>query len=106
DSFGKELCSAFISANIPLWKVNNTNLKIFLEKYTNKRVPDESTLRRMCVTECFNKVIGDIRLALKNENVWITIDETTHTAGQCVLSTVVCALKAGSKTYLLNIQIF
>lgn len=105
DSFGKELCSAFISANIPLWKVNNTKLKTFLEKHTNKRVPDESTLRKTCVTECFNEVITDIREALKNENIWISIDETTDAAGQCVCSAVVSAMKAGSKTYLLNIQI-
>ncbi|KAG7161110.1 CGG triplet repeat-binding protein 1-like 11 [Homarus americanus] len=44
--FNADLCKAFVSADIPLHKLNNKCLKSFLEQYTGKKVPDESTLRK------------------------------------------------------------
>ncbi|KAB0790223.1 hypothetical protein PPYR_15446, partial [Photinus pyralis] len=99
------LCLALVSSDIPLWKLNNLQFRQFLEKYTNKKVPDESTLRKRYLQQCFHDVICEIRDQMKYENIWISIDETTDAAGQCVCSAVVGGLKAGSKSYLLNIQI-
>ena len=45
-SFKLDLCRAFVSANIPLNTLNNKELIEFLEKYTNTKVPDESTIRK------------------------------------------------------------
>lgn len=105
DEFSKDLCLALVSANIPLWKLNNVQLRSFLQKYTNKRIPDESTLRKNYVPLCFQDVIRNIRDTLKHEKIWISIDETSDAAGQCVCSAVVGAMKAGSKSFLLNIQV-
>ena len=44
--FCHELCTAFAAANISLYKLQNPILKSFLEKFTNRHVPDPSTLRR------------------------------------------------------------
>jgi hypothetical protein len=44
--FFKELCNTLIFSNIPLHKIQNKNFKSFLEKYTKKLIPDESTLRK------------------------------------------------------------
>ena len=41
-----ELCQAWKAAGIPWDKLNNPILKGFLEKYMEKSIPDESTLRK------------------------------------------------------------
>lgn len=105
DPFFKDLCLALVSCDIPLWKLNSVGLRQFLEKYTNRKVPDESTLRKRYLQQCFHDVICEIRDQLKHEYIWISIDETTDAAGQCVCSAIVGALKAGSRSFLLNIQI-
>lgn len=51
NTFAKDLCRAFLSADIPLWKLTNDELRRFLEKYTNEAVPDESTLRKRYLRE-------------------------------------------------------
>jgi len=47
--FFKELCDAFLAANIPLNKLNNKELQNFLQKWTGKIVPGSSTLRKTYV---------------------------------------------------------
>ncbi|KAK5643523.1 hypothetical protein RI129_007368 [Pyrocoelia pectoralis] len=49
-------------------------LRQFLEKYTSKKVPDESTLRKRYLQQCFDDVICEIRDQLKHEYIWISID--------------------------------
>lgn len=44
--FNTDLCRALVRADIPLHKINNSDFKMFLEKYTEKKIPDESTLRK------------------------------------------------------------
>lgn len=36
----------WISVNIPLRKLNNPTRKNFIKKYSGKRIPDESTLKK------------------------------------------------------------
>ena len=47
--FSMDLCEALLSANIPLGKLNNRKFRKFLEDYTDKCIPDESTLRKTYV---------------------------------------------------------
>ena len=42
--FNKQLCEAFISADIPLRKLNTGAFSKCLQKYTGRSVPDQSTL--------------------------------------------------------------
>lgn len=44
-----DLCQALLSANIPLNELSNDCFRDFLEKYTSKSIPDESTLRKSYV---------------------------------------------------------
>jgi hypothetical protein len=46
DKFSAALCEAFISANIPLKKVNHPSIKELFLKYCSRTLPDESTLRK------------------------------------------------------------
>lgn len=56
DPFTEDLCDALISSNIPFNKINNQSFKYFLEKYCDRKIPDESTLRKNYLQICFKKV--------------------------------------------------
>lgn len=49
-NFYHDLCMSMIDANIPWYKLQVPKFKCFLEKYTNKHIPDESTLRKKLST--------------------------------------------------------
>jgi hypothetical protein len=53
--FNSDLAEALLSANILLYKVNNFKFKEFLENYTSKNIPDESTLRKNYVDDIYKK---------------------------------------------------
>lgn len=72
-----DLCKALLSANIPLKKINNSEFKSFLEKYTNEVIPDESTLRKNYLNDCFEETLTKIKSTLQDKKIWIAIDETT-----------------------------
>jgi len=44
--FLMELCIAIISVDIPFHKLSNPQFKPFIEKYTSKSIPRETTLRK------------------------------------------------------------
>jgi hypothetical protein len=44
--FSKDLCKIMVSSNIPLHKVQAASFRNFLEKYTTRPIPTESTLRK------------------------------------------------------------
>lgn len=92
--FNTDLCNAFISSNIPLFKLKNNTLRTFLQKYTGRQIPDESTLRKLYVKQIYDKNIEEIRNEPENERVWISIDETTDAVGRHIASVIVGALKA------------
>lgn len=58
NDFNYDLAEALVSANIPLYKVNNLKFKVFLEKYTSKNIPDESPLRKNYVDDIYKKNIN------------------------------------------------
>lgn len=56
DNFNFEMCEALLSANIPWTKIENTKLRQFLEKYCNRTIPNESTLRKNYLNKCYDLV--------------------------------------------------
>jgi hypothetical protein len=67
--FNEDLCRALLSANIPLHKLQNETFKTFLEKYTNKTILDESTLRKSYVFQCYQETIDKIRNYVENKKI-------------------------------------
>ncbi|CAH1113730.1 unnamed protein product [Psylliodes chrysocephalus] len=57
--FNEDLWKAMISTDMPLNKLNNVNLKSFLQNYCKFNVPDESTLRKKHVY-CIYKDTNDV----------------------------------------------
>ena len=44
--FFEDITTAFLQANVPLEKLQNAQLRAFLENYTGKSLPNESTARK------------------------------------------------------------
>lgn len=56
DQFSMDLCQAFIAADIPLNKLDNSKFRSFLENYTNKIVPNRSTINKNYIKKCYENV--------------------------------------------------
>ena len=105
--FNTDLCRALVRADIPLHKINNSDFKMFLEKYTEKKIPDESTLRKNYLQEIYVETLDKIRDNLKNSNIWVSIDETTDVEGRYIANVIVGKLSSLSPSvpYLLNCEV-
>ena len=88
-TFSLDLCTAFIKAGIPFWKLENQFLRSFLEKYTNQTIPNESTLRKNYVDVIYNSTMQKITKDVGDNNIWISIDETYDTMGRFVANVVI-----------------
>jgi len=74
-TFSEDLCKALLSANIPLNKVNNKGFRLLMEKYTNKEIPDESTLRKNYVNGIYVETMNKIRSNIVGHKIWFSVDE-------------------------------
>lgn len=92
--FFKELCEAFASANIPLNKVNNPIFKGFMEKYMQRSIPEESTLRRNYIPRCYNDVLCQIRKSVIGKKIFVSIDETCDVESRNVANVIVGTMQS------------
>jgi len=67
--FCKELCDVLVSANIPLSKINNPELKRFLEHHMRRSLPEESTLGKNYIPLCYDKTMQNIKVCQGKENL-------------------------------------
>jgi len=88
-------------------KLQNKTFKHFLEKYTNKIISDESTLRKGYVFQCYIDTIQKIRSYAENKKIWVTLDETMDTEGRYVVNVVVGTLELNGcrKHFLINTEV-
>lgn len=105
--FYEDLCEAFVSANIPLHKLNNPSLRSFLKKYTGRDIPHESTLRKNYISKQYDKTISTIKSQLSDNYIWVSADETTDIKGRCIVNVVVGILHQhpDSRPYLVSVEI-
>jgi len=93
-----------IASNIPLHKLQNTNFRSFLDKYTHRHRPDESTLRKNYVIKCYTAdILKKIRENIGSSFIYFCINETTDPRGKYVADFIVRKLNVDSprKSYLL-----
>jgi len=88
----RDFAEALRFADIPLYKVNNFKFKNFLEKYTSKNIPDESTLRKNYVDSIYQKTLTKIQTEVFNRKIWVSIDEITDVDGRYVANVIVGVL--------------
>lgn len=91
--FSSDLCKAFIDVGIPLWKLENESLKKFVKKYTQKTIPNESTLRKYYVDMYYNDTIAKIKANTLNKKLWISVDETIDSLGRQMCNVFVGTLE-------------
>lgn len=106
--FNFDLAKALLSADIPFWKLQNDNFRIFLKKYTNHKIPDESTLRKNYVSDIYDDFLSKMRSFLHEKKIWVSIDETTDTEGRYIASVIVGVLsedkEESAKSFVLTIE--
>lgn len=90
--FFEDLCHAMVASGIPLWNLQKTPFKDFLAKYTNNKIPDESTLRKNYLPICYNKTIEKIKNELVDNYLYLIVDETTDPRGIYVANLLVGVL--------------
>ncbi|KAF0719537.1 Uncharacterized protein FWK35_00023731 [Aphis craccivora] len=88
-----DLCRAFISANIPLNKLQNTEFRKFLQLYTRNYVPTESTIRKFYLDDCYEEMIANIRQRVFLKKNWILIDETTDAELRQIANAIIGTLE-------------
>ncbi|PSN35166.1 hypothetical protein C0J52_23486 [Blattella germanica] len=90
-----DLCKAFLSPDIPLYKLKSPELRTFLTKYTNFETPAESTLRKLYVPACYEQMLEKIRARAEcqNKKIWVSMDESPDSTGRKVGKVVVGALE-------------
>jgi len=67
--YNLDLCKAMLAANIPLNKLSNPQFKSFLEKYTMKDTPVESTLRLGYVDKCYIDTVDKIKKKVNGKKI-------------------------------------
>jgi hypothetical protein len=92
-TFATDLCKAFVSADIPLFKINNPEVRNFLLKYTKTDPQNDSTLRKNYLPKCYEETLNKIQVLCRKENIWVSIDETTEASGRKVANVVTGVLK-------------
>jgi len=96
-----------VSTNIPFYRLLIPEFKAFIEKYTQFKVPDPSTLWRYHLKDVYNSVISYIREKLSEEYIWISVDETTDCMGRYVVVVIVGSInmdKDKNLKFILNME--
>ncbi|KAJ4436630.1 hypothetical protein ANN_16761 [Periplaneta americana] len=97
--FAKDLCAIMIKANILF-----EDLK---KKYTKQRIPNQTTLRKDYISDCYENTLGYIRRSINGNKIWVSIDETTDVTGRFVANVIVGILSRDNpgKTFLLTAEV-
>lgn len=107
-SFNEELCNMFVSADIPLHKLNNPIVKKFLAKHSGNVIPDQTTMRKYYLSEIYREKISALRRKVSTHKIWVSVDETTDVEQRYIACFVFGILGEESerdKCYLANIAI-
>jgi len=92
DDFLKCLTSAFLSADIPLEKLGNDNLKAFLFQYTHFNIPTPTHLRENIVPKVYEESLQKVRQAIGSNKVYVMFDESSDSLQRSVMNVLVGVL--------------
>lgn len=104
-----DLCETFVAAGIPLYKIRHPKIGEYLQQYTSFHIPSESSLRNKYVKSVYECAVGNIKKAIQNRFLWISIDETTDAMKRYVANVVVGILHAeeeiSKQRFLINVEV-
>lgn len=103
NNFYTDMCQAIVAINMPWRCLNNKLWRAFLKKYTGNDIPDESTLRKNYLEDCYSLALQNIRDNIGDNYVWISVDETTDATGRYIANLIIGKFCENEKTqpYLL-----
>lgn len=103
DEFYFDLCRAMVSINVPWNSLSNETWRNFLQKYTQKNIPNESTIRKNYLNKVYTETIKKIREKIGDNFVWISVDETTDVTGRSIANFIIGKLSdvSGEESFLL-----
>lgn len=78
-----------IAGDIPFNKLNNPTVRRIVNRYINRVIPDESTLRKNYVRGKIDSTIEEIRLRISNDYICVAFDETNDAEGRYVACLIV-----------------
>jgi len=102
NEFLSYVARAFLSANIPIYKANNPQLK-FLFNFLGKPLPSESTLRAHVASIADIEMLK-VRNLITGQMIFIVIDET-DIYGKKYFNTLIGTVSNPDKTYLLDCRV-
>lgn len=100
DQFAADLARTFLECDIPLHKMRLPPLVSFLQKYTKKSIPSETTIRG-CIPALFSDFQEKLKDKFKNCKVWVSIDETVDSSKRCIVNLVAGILAPDSSSNVL-----
>lgn len=89
NEFYADLTKIMIATDIPFYKLKSEAFKSFFEKHVHRTLPDESTVRKNYLKDCYYSVLQKIRLEIGKNPIFVSIDETTDKAGRSVTNVIV-----------------
>lgn len=108
--FHMDLCRTFLEANVPLYKIAHPSIANLFEKYMNRPIPSDETLRKKYVPLLYDKCIADMRAKVADKCIWVTLDETQDSEQRLVANFVFGLMEEveadspeRGKCYLLNV---
>jgi len=106
DTISADLCKALLSADIPLNKLDNPELKGFLEKVLRFSLPTQSLFRKKHLPNCYNEVMQQIKEGLGNHPVWVSTDCSRDSMGREVANVFVGQLDSQRyhAPFLVNVE--
>ncbi len=69
-----ELCSAFLSTDISINKLDNPQLRQLLEREFGFVLPRQFIFHKKHLPNCFSEVMKKIKKGLANHSIWISAD--------------------------------
>lgn len=78
-----------VAARIPWRCLDNEEFRTFLQKYTLQKLPNECTIRKNYLDDCYNVAIEAIKSDIGDNYIWISVDETTDVMGRQIANLIV-----------------
>lgn len=93
------------AADIPLNKLDSKEFQWFCQQYTDFRAPNREHARKTIAPRIFNDSVTDAKNQLKDDKIYVSIDETTDKKGEKVAACIVGSLtKQDIGPFLVNLQ--
>lgn len=102
--FRTKLTQMLVSANIPVFKVENEKFKSFMEKWTGQVLPSESSIRKSYLPIEYENTVKTVRDKIADNDYYIQIDEATDANGRSIFAVLIGLLKDIEKPYLIEVR--